>query len=219
MYRNLMVCLLAIGCRGAILPSRDQFTTEQAEQKESVHEGLFPNSRTSNQQQPDLSHENRALSSNQHFYPSYSEHNSGYSARTGYEGYLVPVLTPQRESHWVTEIAASVLPFSAEILVYGARVGASILHLLSTILVGGAFTTIVCTFTPICSISFFGFGLSKQHVKEQVAELARAYVTPESVNAATILASRAIEKYTALQREKQEIAKRPMEERTVANAT
>lgn len=169
MYRDLMLFLLAIGwCRGAIMPNRDQFIPEPVEQKEeSVHEGLFPNSRASNQQQSDaLPHENRALSSNQYFYPSYSEYgNSGYSAKTGYEGYLVPeVLTPQRESHWVTEIATSILPFSAEILVYGARVGASILHLLSTILVGGAFTTIICTFTPICSISFFGFGLSKQHV-------------------------------------------------------
>lgn len=168
MSRNL-VFLLAIGwCGGAIVPTRDQLISKQVERKEELApEGLFLDSRSSNQQQSDVqSHKTRALADNQYFYPSYSEPgNSGYSAKTGYEGYLVPaVLTPQRESHWVTEVATSVLPFSTEMLVYAARVGASVLQILSTILVGGAFTTIVCTFTPICSISFLGFGLSKQHV-------------------------------------------------------
>lgn len=44
-------------------------------------------------------------------------------------------------------------------------------------------------------------------MKEQVADLARAYITPESLNAATVYILRAYNKYNAMQQEKRSKSK------------
>ncbi|XP_054005650.1 uncharacterized protein LOC128890802 isoform X1 [Hylaeus anthracinus] len=211
MYYCLTIYLLVIGwCNAATISTGQEIRTEQNRQKEESNDQAIANPQTGSQQlQTYVSSQGNHLSPNQYFYPTYTDYNNGgYAMKTGYEGYLIPaVLSPQRESHWTTEIATTLLPFSGDVLLYAARAGAYLLHLVFTVIMGSFFTTVVCTFTSICSISFLGYGLNKNQVKEQVAELARTYVTPESINAATILVSRAIESYTAMQREKQETAK------------
>lgn len=175
MYCGLTICLLVIGwCNAATVSTGQELRSEQILQKKDSNERVFVNSQTGNQQQEAyaLSQGNQ-LSASQYFYPTYTDYSSGgYAVKTGYEGYLVPAgLSPQRDSHWATEIAMTLLPFSGDILLYGARAGALLLHLIFTILVGGVFTTVICTFTSICSISFLGFGLAKNQVTRFVSSL------------------------------------------------
>lgn len=49
-------------------------------------------------------------------------------------------------------------------------------------------------------------------IKEQVEELARTYITPESLNAATLLVSNAIDNYTFMQAEKDKQTNAPPNE-------
>ncbi|XP_043265498.1 uncharacterized protein LOC122405074 [Colletes gigas] len=208
MLRDLIVFLLAIGwcSAAALIPPEQEIKIDQTKQKEESNEPVYPISQTGNQQQQAYAQGNQQLAS-QYFYPTYPDYsNREFLLKSGYGGYLVPaVLLPQKEeSNWLTDIATTLLPFSNDVLLHGARVGAHLLHFIFVILMGGAVTTMICTFTPFCSINFLGFGLTKNQVKEQITELARAYVSPENINAATILVLHAVEKYTAMQREKQE---------------
>ncbi|XP_015597667.1 uncharacterized protein LOC107268918 [Cephus cinctus] len=143
------------------------------------------------------------LQSSQYYYPTYPEYTEpGYAVQSGYEGYLVPAVPTKdsQSSRWTSVIMSNLIPISRFALSYGTRAGYYILNLLLLLLVGGAFTTSICTFTPFCTITFLGLGLSKNEVREQVKELARNYITPERVSLATSMVKRAIDKYAALQR-------------------
>nr|XP_034173051.1 uncharacterized protein LOC117600996 [Osmia lignaria] len=200
MYRSLMMCLTIYLCGAAVVPIKDQTNDEQSEKNDETNQRTFATLGIGGQQQ--------IYPVNRYHYPTYPEYgNNGYAIQTGYEGYLVPAVVPQQntDSAWITEIGTSLLPFSDEILLYGIRAGAYLLHFLFAIILGGAFTTVVCTFTPICTISFIGFGFTNNHqVKEQVAELSQGLLNDEVVNVATILISRALDNYAAMQRERQE---------------
>ncbi|XP_020710606.1 uncharacterized protein LOC105690442 [Athalia rosae] len=136
----------------------------------------------------------------QFYYPTYPEYKDpGYSVQSGYEGYLVPSATPVPQSTWNSGLWSMISPVSSFALGYGARAGIYLLNLLLLLFLGGIFTTSVCTFTPLCTITILGLG--KSQVKESVTELARTYMTPERISAATSLVKRAIDKYAAMQKQ------------------
>lgn len=169
MYRSLTICLMAIGWSwAAIVSPRDESRIEQTKQPEESNQRVFTTSRIGSQQpQTYVPAQGNQPAANQYFYPTYSEYgNSGYAVKPAYESYLVPAVpSPQRDSDWATDVATSLLPFSSEILVYGMRAGAYLLHFVIAILLGGAFTTMICTFTPLCTISFLGVGFNKEQVR------------------------------------------------------
>lgn len=61
------------------------------------------------------------------------------------------------------------------------------------LVIGGIFTTAVCSWTQLCTITFSGFGkLNKDTVRE--------LVTPERVATAAAFVEDAVQKYQRLQR-------------------
>lgn len=133
---------------------------------------------------------------------------SGFTVQTGYEGYLVPT---GPSHHHALAFAASPLaalgaagakagfltkllpfPFNLIGLKFGAKLGLFLLSLLFLLLIGGALTTAVCAFTPICTISFLGFGFSR--------ETMRSYLTPDRLTSITAFVHDAIDKYKSLQK-------------------
>ncbi|KAG7201537.1 hypothetical protein KM043_004288 [Ampulex compressa] len=196
MYRALSILVLFGGCLSASVP--------HAEVREESQPSKVPSPQgsqvVSGQLQPYTTLPANQLSFPQ-YYPTYPEYASNGYVQPSYEGYLIPADLSQKGHDWSSDFAASLFPFSSKLLAYGTHAGTFLLHLLLVIILGGAFTTMVCTFTPICSISFLGV---RNQVHEQVADLARTYITPESVNAATLLVTKAVDKYAAMQREKRE---------------
>ncbi|XP_066582526.1 uncharacterized protein [Prorops nasuta] len=146
-----------------------------------------------------------------YFYPVYPEYSqTGYAMQSGYEGYLVPTPATTKSSSW---FYTSLLPYTDTVLPYVTHLGNYVFNLFLLLLAGGALTALFCTFTPFCTISFLGLPFNKNQVREQVAELARTYITPESMNAATILVTKAIDKYAALQRERRDRMKKEDQEK------
>ncbi|XP_046424255.1 uncharacterized protein LOC124181593 [Neodiprion fabricii] len=134
------------------------------------------------------------------YFPTYPEYNDQrYSVQTGYEGYVVSpeVAVEEPQATGYSGLWSVMSPISRFALTYGARAGGYFLNLLLLLLLGGIFTTSVCTFTPLCTITLLGLG--KAQVREQVSELARTYMTPERISAATGLVKTAIDKYAAMQ--------------------
>ncbi|XP_034252471.1 uncharacterized protein LOC117651953 [Thrips palmi] len=119
---------------------------------------------------------------------NYSE--PGFSVQTGYEGYLVPY-----QGHSVSAPAAlgglgllgSLLPFPKLGIKLFPKVGLFALGFLFLLLIGGAFTTAVCAFTPFCTISFLGLGLTRNTM--------RSYLTPDRLSQTTAFVLDAIDKY------------------------
>ncbi|KAK2576907.1 hypothetical protein KPH14_005529 [Odynerus spinipes] len=205
MLRALIIAvLIGSGLAGSIVKRSDN--GQQSQPQQQSQQSTSTQNQISNQLQTYPSSQGNQLPSMQYQYPSYPEYSdSGYGLRSGLEGYLVPITTSSHDKHeWSSGLVTSLIPFASNVMTYGAQVGTYLLHFLLALVVGGVVTTLVCTFTPVCSISFLGLSLSKYGVKEQVADLARTYITPESVNAATVLVTKAIDKYNAMQRERRE---------------
>lgn len=135
--------------------------------------------------------------------PAYLGAPGGFAVQTGYEGYLVPHIPPPPPSPFLgTAISflRSILPFPGSIFSAVARIGSSILSSLGVILFGGAVTTLICTFTPFCTISFAAlpFLRLKNNAKE-ITEKIGAEITPERVARAAEFMKTALEKYQKLQ--------------------
>lgn len=101
-------------------------------------------------------------------YSGYPGFNPGaFAVQTGYEGYLVPSPAPvavERVSEDDESNPLSSTISSLTSLIPGARqatqmIGRSLVFLLGLVgvtIFGGGMTTAICTFTPLCSISFAG---------------------------------------------------------------
>lgn len=211
MYRSLTICLTIYWCGAAVVPIRNEINKKQNEQSEVTNQRVLAPIAVDSEPQIYPVVQSNQPTINRYVYPPYPEYgNSGYAIQTGYEGYLVPSVLPQQNTDsWITEIGTSLFPSSDEILLYGIRAGIYLLHFVFAIILGGAFTTMICTFTPVCTIDFIGFGLVNNHkVKEQITDLSRSYLTDETVNAATILITKALDNYATMQRERCENTKR-----------
>lgn len=248
MYRHLMICLMIGWCGAIIVPIRNEdIGNEQVHEREDSSQYTFATSRIDDRQQAPYTTLTRGsqAAANRYFYPIYRDYgNDGYKVETGYEGYLIPtpISSGNTDSFPTTENAMSLLPFSSEILIYGIQAGTYLLQSFFIILLGGAIITIVCTFTPICTIDLHSFGLTKSEVrgyyylrfnpkrtnlqlnldlqvKEQVAELAHDYLTTEAVNAATLLVSKALDRYATTLNEKYENTERKEIEERIQNSS
>lgn len=206
MFRALIIVMLVgSGLAGSIVQRSENVQQTQPPQQPQEPE-TSPDQVANSQLQTYPSSQGSQLPPIQYQYPSYPEYsNNGYGVRSGLEGYLVPIPAPSQDKYdWSTGFVTSLIPLASNVMTYGAQVGTYLLHFVLALAVGGVIAALVCTFTSICSINFLGLPFTKYGVKEQVADLARAYITPESVNAATVLVTRAIDKYNAMQRERRE---------------
>lgn len=211
MYRGLTICLTICWCGAAVVPIKNEINKKQGEQSDVTNQRTLASIGIDTEPQIyPVVHSNQPTI-NRYIYPSYPEYgNNGYAIQTGYEGYLVPAVLPQQNTDsWIDEIGTSLFPSSEEILLYGIRAGIYLLHFLFAIILGGAFTTMICTFTPVCTIDFIGFGLVNNHqVKKQITDTSRSFLTEEAVNVATILITKALDNYATMQRERSESPKR-----------
>lgn len=74
-----------------------------------------------------------------------------------------------------------------------AKVGLFIIAGASLLVVGGIFTAAVCSLTPICTLTFNGFGGINREAVESM-------MTPDGIQAAASLVQDAIGKYERMQR-------------------
>lgn len=128
----------------------------------------------------------------------------GFNIQSGFEGYLVPSATgthtilPLRESLEALSGGLSgsagifkiIKPFTKIGLKIIPKIGALILGVVALFIIGGIFTTAICSFTPICHISFLGWGFSRESM--------RSYLTQDRISATAAFVLDAIKKYKEL---------------------
>ncbi|KAF5279675.1 hypothetical protein FQR65_LT15310 [Abscondita terminalis] len=119
-----------------------------------------------------------------------------YNPNPGYDGYLIPVnsapstYTPQIENKSLGFSARGALNVMLKVL---AKVGLFLLGGVALLVVGGVFTTAVCSLSPICTIEFHG-------LKNLNKETVRSLITPERVANAANFVEKAVDKYQRMQR-------------------
>ncbi|KAL1132407.1 hypothetical protein AAG570_010362 [Ranatra chinensis] len=89
----------------------------------------------------------------------------------------------------ISGVLTALLPPLGKI---GLKLGFLALNFLGLLLVGSVFTTAVCTFTPLCTISFLGLGFNRESV--------RSIVTQDNLLQASRFVTDAIEKFKAMQK-------------------
>lgn len=152
-------------------------------------------------------------------YSGYSGYNPGaFSVQSGYEGYLVPgpaPLLPARSTELGTPQLPSLFsgPLSALTSIFPsmrdatAMIGRSmgiLLGLIGVTIFGGGVTTALCTFTPLCSISFalpfVGLRGFRDTAKTITDALNIDKTTSENIARAADLTFTAIEKFQKMQK-------------------
>lgn len=132
-----------------------------------------------------------------HYVPSPYAHAYGYpdgfAVQTGYEGYLIPA--PPKTSFLGKHGLMSYLPSFLTMYKYAGKFGGLISNIIWHFFIGSAVTLGVCTLTPFCTLTFLGFGLRKNKVREQL----RTFVTPTMIDEVSRFVRLAIEKYEELQ--------------------
>ncbi|KAJ1531062.1 hypothetical protein ONE63_005891 [Megalurothrips usitatus] len=126
---------------------------------------------------------------------AYSYAEPGFSVQTGYEGYLVPFQHTAAAPSALGALGSlgllgKLLPLPKLGLKLFPKVGLFLVGFLFLLLIGGAFTTAVCAFTPFCTISFLGLGLTGLTRNSM-----RAYLTPDRLTQTTAFVLDAIDKY------------------------
>lgn len=116
-----------------------------------------------------------------------------FTVQSGYEGYLVPSEPPFTISDiFKTAGLISLLPSLSKIGIKLAfKFGIWALGFLGLFLIGSLFTSAICAFTPICTISFLGFrGFNSESV--------RSLINQDSLNSAAQFVADAVRKYKKL---------------------
>ena len=96
-----------------------------------------------------------------YFYPTYPEYVD--SRFTAYNTKLAPASADQPISS-LSSAWTRLIPITSFALLYGAKAGIYLFSVLLILIVGVVFTTTICTFTPLCTISFPAFELTKNQV-------------------------------------------------------
>lgn len=167
----IILCLVGTMCTGAFVPQSEDVGKQQ--------HSITQKPMTMNGPNYSGGQDNHRISSSLHYYPTYPEYtnngygaanNKGYAIQSGYEGYLMPtMLSEQKNTQWSAgNVAFSLLPLSSRLILYGARAGSFLLHFTLLMLMGGVFTTLICTFTPICDITFPGLGINKTQASQNI---------------------------------------------------
>lgn len=140
-----------------------------------------------------------------------------FAVQTGYEGYLVPSLTPYgaAPSHGnafssFAKMAPvgfgflkSLFPVAGKVfLAVIAKLAIVAMSTLGVIFAGGLVTSILCTFTPVCKLSFAGIPFLKlKDTAKQLTSTLESELTQERVKRAAELVRLALQKYNELQSE------------------
>ncbi len=126
-------------------------------------------------------------------------------APTTLEGFLIPAIqqtpiAPLVAHPTFVSLARTYLPSPKLIFALIVKAIAIIGSAVGVVLFGGAITTFVCAFTPLCSITVLGKPLA--HLKSQTQEIVEkigSEVTADRVKRASDLLKMAIEKYQQMQ--------------------
>nr|XP_050852496.1 uncharacterized protein LOC127064892 [Vespula vulgaris]XP_050852497.1 uncharacterized protein LOC127064892 [Vespula vulgaris] len=203
MFRFLIIStLIGFGLAGLIVKRNTDFQSTEEPQKQ-LQQSTVNQKQIDNQLQTYSYLQGSQLSPLLFQYPSYPEYLKNEDPiQSRLEGSQFPITASPQEKHESSGFATSLIPLATSIMIYGTQFGAYLVYFLIALAVGGVITILICTFTPICANSILDLSLYNSQMKEQVADLARAYITPESLNAATVYILRAYNKYNAMQQEK-----------------
>ncbi|XP_049841469.1 uncharacterized protein LOC126291918 [Schistocerca gregaria] len=131
-------------------------------------------------------------------YTHYAPADPGFTFQTGYEGFLVPVeqqlhsLLPPGPWSAFTSVFLHFLPkFGLKLI---GTVGLWLLGFSLVVLLGGGFTVAVCTFTPLCTLTFLGFPFGRAQVRESV----RAFLEDDRLTQAAAFVTEALDKYAKM---------------------
>lgn len=120
------------------------------------------------------------------------------------EGFLIPTyerqeVAPSFTPTFVTFIR-SLLPGSKIIFAIFAKIIALVASAIGIVFFGGAITSFVCAFTPLCTITFLGHPLAalRKETKDIVEKIGEE-LTAERVKRAADLFKLAIDKYQKMQ--------------------
>lgn len=121
-----------------------------------------------------------------------------YWAEQALEGFLVKKPVPLAPTF--IGVLKSFLPGPKIVLAVLAKIVALVASAVGIVFFGGAITSFICAFTPLCTITFVGgpLALLRKETKE-IAEKIAAEVTPDRIKRASDLFKLAMDKYQQLQ--------------------
>lgn len=203
MFRVLIIStLICLGLASSIVNSSSLLTQESQQQSQQLTTSQNPNN---NQLQMNSYLQENLLPSKQYLYPSYPDYlrNRGDQIKPRVEEYQAPI-SSQEKHDWPFVFSQGLIPLVTSLMLYGSQFWSVLAYFALAFVVVSVITIVICTFTNICLINLSDFSLYNSQVKEQVTDLARTYITPESLNAATVYILNAYNKYHALQRKKRD---------------
>lgn len=132
-----------------------------------------------------------------------SQYGAGFAGQA-LEGFLIPTLkqtdvVPLASPTFIS-VMKSLLPGPKIILAVVAKLVALAASAIGIVFFGGAVTSFICAFTPLCTITFVGrpLALLRQETKDIVEKIG-AEVTADRIKRATDLFKLAIDKYQQMQ--------------------
>lgn len=168
---HLFVSLILIGSvlGGRISRQMTNDNTEIAQNYERISNNGIPSENNARI----YSQENLSFPA-RYFYPTYPEYSEYRYPSTGYNGAVIklPIPTEQPISSWTTALT-KLIPISSFALLYGAKAGILISSVLLIMVLGLIFTTTICTFTPLCTISFPALALTRNQVSDNIVFLSK----------------------------------------------
>lgn len=128
---------------------------------------------------------------------------AGFSVQTGYEGFLVPSFPPPPPPPaGFFDILGSIIPNPRSIVSLFMRSGSYLINALAVLFFGGAVTTAVCTFTPLCTISFAALPfLGLRDTAKTIKDTIGNELTSDRVARAVEFVKNAVAKYHKMQSE------------------
>ena len=148
----LTILTLTTAVFGAkILPKSEEIASENFQKRE------MPSNTALESENARVFSQEDQLFPARYFYPTYPDYVPGTQP---YQ--LVPSQN-QQISSW-SGAWTKLIPITSFALVYGAKAGIYIFSVMLILIVGVVLTTSICTFTPICTISFPAFTLTKNQV-------------------------------------------------------
>lgn len=129
----------------------------------------------------------------------YSGYNTGvynpgaFTIQSGYDGYLVPGPAQQQAKSVVARNDPVEQTSALSNFFPSMRSIANILGLLTATIFGGGITTLICFFTPLCSITFLPFGVRRAEADIEQLD--------EAVNEAQVKLTKSVEKITKMENE------------------
>lgn len=129
-----------------------------------------------------------------------------YAVQNGIDGYLIPQYPspppPGPPPPGYLEIFRNNLPYSRNVMSMLMRSGTYFLSSIGVILFGGAVTTAICSFTPLCTITFAALpflGLRETLTSKTIKESIAKEITSDRVRRAAEFVRTALEKYNQIQ--------------------